>query len=144
MVEQCFVIPTHSAPHPIPSDLEITAAAKPLGIDASSLSRLDDVRALTDQVKRGHRQDQAESFQCRSRADARSFQLKAIGFIVQEILFYIETQALLLEGFQTGGFITDDDPALVAIERASHRQVEWTEARLGDLYLVPETGMPLS
>ena len=140
MVEQ-FFFAAEGASDPIPSDLEIATAAKPMGIDASSLPRLDEVRALTDQVERGHGQDQAEPFQRRGGTDARSFQLKAIGFIVQEILFYIETQAVLLEGFQTGGFITDDDPALVAIERASHRQVEWTEARLGDLYLVPETGM---
>ena len=143
MVEQ-FLFALHGASDPIPSDLEIAAAAKPMGIDASSLARLDDVRALTDQVKGGYRQDQAEPFQRRGRADARSFQLKAIGFVVQEIFFNVKSQAVLAEGLQTGGLITDDHPALLAVERASPRQVKWTEAFFGDVHLVPESGMPLS
>jgi len=138
MGQQLF-FSTHGASDPVPSDLEITAATKPMGIDASSLSGLDDVRSLTDPREGGNRQHQAEPFQRRSRPNQRGLQLKAIGFVVQKILFNVEAQAILSEGLQAGGLITDDDPSLLAVERASHRQVEGTETLLGDLHFVPES-----
>ena len=58
-----------------------------MSIDETALAFPDDLCALRNQVKRGYSQDETEPFQSLCRPNQGSFQLKAVGFIVQEVLF---------------------------------------------------------
>ena len=103
-----------------------------MGIDPSPLSCFYDVGPLTDQIERGHGQDQTEALQGAGRSDQGGFQLKAVGCIVEEIFFNIEAQGILSKGLQTGGLIADDQPALGAVQGATDRQMEGAKLGFGD------------
>ena len=90
-----------------------------MGIDPPPLPCFHDLRALTDQIEGGHGQDQTEALQCTGGSDQGGFQLKAVGFIIEEILFNIEAQGILAEGVQTRRFIADNQPALGAVQGAT-------------------------
>ena len=62
-----------------------------MDIHLSSLPILDNVCALCGEIQCGHSQDKAKSFECLCRPNPGRFQLKAVGFIVEEVLFNIKT-----------------------------------------------------
>jgi hypothetical protein len=81
-------------------------------IHPASFVRGHYLRALRDQVERGDRHNEAEAGKGVGITHERAFELKAIGFIISEVLFNIEPPAVLLEGLYARGFITDDIPVL--------------------------------
>ena len=71
-----------------------------------------DLRPLRHQIESRDRQDQTEAGEGVGIAHQRAFELKAVGFIVQEVLFNSKAPPLLLEGMGARGFIPPDIPLL--------------------------------
>ena len=71
-----------------------------------------DLPPLCHQIEWGDRQDEAEAGEGVGITPERAFQLKAIGFIVQEVLFNSKAPPLLLEGMGARGFVPPDIPLL--------------------------------
>src|SRR6187200_3070685 len=65
----------------------------------------------------------------------RTFELKAIGFIVQEVLFNSKSPPVLLEGLHAGRFITDNIPIFSGTPVTGQCQRDWTKLlrRNGDM-----------
>lgn len=69
---------------PLPANLEITVSAKPMWVDQPSLALFDYNSALRNQEKSSDRQNETDSFQSFGITNQKSFQLKAIGFVIQK------------------------------------------------------------
>ena len=61
-----------------------------MGIDEAPFPLLDHMCALCGEIKGGHRQDKAPSLEGFGRPNLGRFQLKAVGFIGQKVLFNIK------------------------------------------------------
>ena len=97
---------------PQPADPQVRVPAQPVWISPALFLPRDDLRPLRHQVERGNRDDQAEASESRSLAHERAFELKAVGFIVQEVLFNRKPSTILRQSMPTCRFITDDIPVL--------------------------------
>jgi len=98
----------------------------------------DDLRPLRYQIESRDRHDKAEPGEGVGIAHERAFELKAVGFIVQEVLFNIKPPAVLLEGVHTRGLITHDIPILSVAAVASQRQRNRPELLPGNRHVVQE------
>lgn len=80
------------------------------------------LRPLRHQIERGDRNSEAEPGEGPGLAHERTLHLKALGFIVQEVLFNIKALTVLSEGVHAGGPITDDRPILYGPAVTGQRQ----------------------
>src|SRR5262245_5606388 len=74
--------PTQDQFHPVPADLQIALAPKPMRVDPAAFALVDHLGALGTEIQRRDSQHQAETRQGFGRTNEGRFQLKAIGFIV--------------------------------------------------------------
>jgi hypothetical protein len=136
-----FVSPAQSECDPLPANFQIALTAKPMWINPPAFALLNDFRALCDQIQRRDRQYQTQPLQRRRRADQRCLELKAIRFIIQEILFDIETSPILFKSLHIGWFITDHKPIFFTLMAPRHGQMDRTIPLFGNVDIVPEAGL---
>ena len=72
---------------PLPADPQVGVPPQPVRIDPAPFLLRHDLRALRHQIERGDGHHEAEAGKRVGIAHERAFELKAIGFIVQEVLF---------------------------------------------------------
>jgi hypothetical protein len=98
--------------------------------------------ALRNQIERCEGQHKAQPCQSLGGTNQGGLQLKSVGFIVQKVLLDIEPYPILFEGRPIRRFIAEHIPDVVTLLRASHSQMQWTIALVGDEHPRPETGVP--
>ena len=129
---------------PLPADAQVRIPAQPVRIHPAAFLLRHDLRALRHQIERGDRQDKAEAGEGVGIAHERAFELKAVGFIVQEVLFNIKPPPVLLEGVHARGFITHDIPILPGTAVAGQGQRDRPELLRGNRHVVQEQRAPRS
>ena len=90
----------------MPTDFEIAAASKPMGVNLAALTLGNDSRPDPGEIEGGNCQHKAQTREHSSRADTRGFKLKAIGFIIQKALLNIKPQAVFDKRLGRGGLLT--------------------------------------
>ena len=83
--EEKLVASGQGVDNPLPANLKVAIAAKPMGIDKATFSLLDNRSALRYQIQRAHRQHKTQPFQCLWRTNQRRLQLEPIGLVVQKV-----------------------------------------------------------
>src|ERR671923_149048 len=61
-----------------------------------------------------------------------------MGFIIQEVLFNVKTQPILLKRLRLSGFIAHDKPVLLAVLGTTQSQMDRTIPLLGAVDMMPE------
>ena len=128
--------------HPVPADLQVAQAPKPIWVDEAAVALANHCGALRNQIERCEGQHKAQPCQSLGGTNQGGFQLKSVGFIVQKVLLDIEPYPILFEGRPIRRFIAEHIPDVVTLLRASHSQMQWTIALVGDEHPRPETGVP--
>src|SRR6266508_4450378 len=127
--------------HPMPANLQITCSPKPMRVHEAAFALLHHRGAHRDHVQGRDRQHETQPLQCRRRPHQRVFPLKAMRFVIQKVLFNIETKTVLFERLELCCFITDHIPRLFAAERPSDSKVHRTEVLVRHRHPVPKTPM---
>ena len=114
---------------PVPVDLEITQALKPVGTDfgASALG-----------LHPGALQRQVEHFGV---AQARLFPPEAVGLVVEEVFLDAEAFPVFLEGPRAGGLVAGDHPGLPESLGFGQSQMIWPGLAAGEVHAVDEEGL---
>jgi len=110
-----LIAPAEGELDPTPTDLQIALTSKPMRIHPATCAVCDDFGALCDQIEGREGQHTTQSLSGVDRTDQRRLQLEAIGFVIQEVLFDVKPQPVLLKGLRFSGFIADHKPVLLAL-----------------------------
>ena len=84
-----------------------------MGIDPAAEFAADHADPDAGKMEGGHGQDQKQAFQSGGSIQAAGLDLKAIGFVVEEVFFQIKAQAVLIKGGQVGVVIADQQPGVL-------------------------------
>lgn len=112
---------------PIPADAKVAVAPKPVGVNAATLTGLDDLNALSREIKRSNSEKKPKTRESADRANLGLLEIPASRLVVEKRLLDIEAQAILAKGLQTGGFIADNRPKLAIDVVASVGEVNGAE-----------------
>ena len=99
---------------PVPADLEITQAPKPVGIGFGASALGLHPGALQRQAGRGRRYHQHQPVGRFGVAQARLFPPEAVGLVIEEVFLDAEALPAFLEGLRAGGSL----PAIIQVSRS--------------------------
>ena len=108
----------------------------PVRVDASSLTRLHDMGALTQQEQRGDRQQEQETFQVGKLRLAGIFQVEPTTFKIQESFLNLEALVVFGEGLQRARFVAHDEPGFLSSEGMDGRNVDGPIAPCREVHIV--------
>lgn len=109
------VSPTEGPFHPVPANFQIALSPEPVWIDPPALALFHNFCTLGDQIQCGEGQHEAQPLQRLRRADEGRFELEALRFVIQEVLFNIKSSPVFFKGLHVSRRITYDEPLFFAI-----------------------------
>ncbi len=126
---------------PVPADLEITQAPKPVGIGLGASALGLHPGALQRQAERSGRHHQHKTAGRFGVAQARLFPPEAVGLVINEVFLDAEALPVFLEGPRAGGLVAGVHPGLPESLGFGQSQMVWPGLAAGEVDVVDEEGL---
>jgi hypothetical protein len=136
------VSPTKGPFHPFPANFQRALTPEPVWIDPPAVALFHHFCPLGDQIQCGESQYQAQPLQRLRRADEGRFELEAIRFVIQAVLFNVKSSPVFFKGLHVSRLITHDESIFFAIFAPSSCQMHRTIMELCQIDVMPKSCFP--